>query len=366
MTLSKDNRVAFVLLLFIVSVLGFGGWLLLGSKEAVTEYTHDLGEFYMPADFEAQSLLFLAGEDLAISLPGLMQSIVKEVVGEVPVKILTGSSAGSQTVELLLADFPPTEIVQLREGSMWLRDFGPLTVTDQAGKRSFVNFNSGLRRCLKSDNSAVSVLSVQLDLAILSNHLWVEGGDVLTNGRGLGVLSERVLLANEDFRDKKPKDIVQTVASLLGFENVIVLPPLQGEPAGHVDMYCAFLATNLVVVGEGDPKDDRENADLLNQIARDLKGQSTFDGPLRVERLPQPGHSDGVWRSYTKLVFANDVVLVPVYPDYCPESDAEALAFYRRLLPERRIVGVDASGLAELGGNLRDIMVPVALGAPFN
>ena len=68
-----------------------------------------------------------------------------------------------------------------------------------------------------------------------------------------------------------------------------------------------------------------------------------------------PDHDDGYWRTYTNIVFANGVVLVPVYPDYCPDLDEEALAIYRRLLPDRQVVGIDCSGLIKMNGALRCI-----------
>jgi agmatine/peptidylarginine deiminase len=75
-----------------------------------------------------------------------------------------------------------------------------------------------------------------------------------------------------------------------------------------------------------------------------------------------PDHDDGFWRTYTNLIFANKVVLVPVYPAYCPELDEIALALYRRLLPDRRIIGIDASELIKMNGALRCITMNVPTG----
>ena len=41
-----------------------------------------------------------------------------------------------------------------------------------------------------------------------------------------------------------------------------------------------------------------------------------------------PPHDDGRWRTYTNVVYANGTLLVPTYPGFCPELDAEALAVY--------------------------------------
>lgn len=254
-------------------------------------------------------------------------------------------------------------VMRTRVKSMWVRDFGPMTVTDVQGRRSMVEFHSGERRAHRFDDDLPAQLAIQLDLAILGNRLQVEGGDLVTNGRGLCVLSTRVVEDNAGYRDKEPAEIVQTVASMLGFENLIVVPPLVGESTGHVDMFCTFVAANQVVVGRYDTVADAENSVQLDLVAHDLAGQPTVTGPLQVIRIPMPDHNDGVWRSYTNVVFANGVVLVPIYPDYCPELDEQALALYRRLLPDRQIVGVDASQLVLVNGNLRCVTANVAVGA---
>jgi agmatine/peptidylarginine deiminase len=72
-----------------------------------------------------------------------------------------------------------------------------------------------------------------------------------------------------------------------------------------------------------------------------------------------PGHEDGAWRSYTNVIFAGDTLLVPAYPDASPEMDREALDVYRKLLPERRVVPIDASSLIRKNGSLHCISINV-------
>ena len=164
---------------------------------------------------------------------------------------------------------------------------------------------------------------------------------------------------------KDKKEIVQAVAALLGLETVMLVPPLAGESTGHADRFITFLAADLVLVGSLDAAADAENARQLDKIAKDLEGMPTLQGPLRVERIDQPDHADGIWRSYTSIVLANGVVLVPVYPDYCPDLDEKALAVYRRLLPDGKIVPINASKLALQNGTLRGITLNVPVAGPM-
>jgi agmatine deiminase len=326
------------------------------------------GDFYLPAEFDPQDLLYVAAEQLAERFPDILTAVLGAVGDEVPVTLLVGSAQGKAAAASVLSAGGSASgkatIVQVPLATMWLRDCGPFTVTDAQGKRSMVEFRSGQRRCGRIDDGVPAHLAIRHDYAILKNPLLLEGGDVSTNGRGLGVLSTRVVDQNASFCDIVPSCIARTVAALLGFEQVLLLPPLAGEPTGHLDQACVFVAPDLAVVGLADRK-AKELHDSLEKIALDLEGLPTEAGPLRVERIPYPAPDDGVWRSYTTVVFAGGALLVPIYPDHCPDLDAEALALYRQLLPGRRIVGIDVGALARAGGDLHSLMVSVPIPAPL-
>lgn len=358
----------------IVVVLAFGVRILTAHDpaplpaEPVADLLGAQGEFYLPGEFDPQDLLYVAAEQLAERFPGVLTAVLSAVGEEVPVALLAGSAQGKSAAASILtacASSPGDRtVVPTPLATMWLRDFGPFTVTDAEGGRSMAEFRSGQRRCDRLDDGVPAHLAVAKDFAILNSRLLLEGGDVLTNGRGLGVLSLRVVDQNAGFCDSVPTCIARTVATMLGFEQVLLLPPLAGEPTGHLDQACMFVAPDLVVVG----RVERSAAalyDSLEKIARDLEGMPTVAGPLRVERIPCPAPDDGVWRSYTTSVFAGGAVLVPIYPDHCPDLDAEALALYRRLLPGRRIVGIDSGALARAGGDLHSLMVSVPVSAPL-
>jgi hypothetical protein len=68
-----------------------------------------------------------------------------------------------------------------------------------------------------------------------------------------------------------------------------------------------------------------------------------------------PSNHDGVWRSYTNVIMANGVLMMPVYPDVDADLAGRALDVYRRLLPRWQIVPVDSSALIHCGGALHCI-----------
>ncbi|MEO1993955.1 MAG: agmatine deiminase family protein, partial [Planctomycetaceae bacterium] len=143
------------------------------------------------------------------------------------------------------------------------------------------------------------------------------------------------------------RDVTQRLQHLYGCRTPILLEPLQGEPTGHIDMFAAFTDAKTVVIGTFDPLRDAVNAKRLDRNAKRLSSAG-----LRVVRVPMPDHSDGIWRSYTNVLFANGKLLVPTYASVDLSGRKRALSTYRKLLPEWSIVPVDCTEVIQLGGAL--------------
>ncbi len=325
--------------------------------------------FYMPAEFHDQETLLLGGTQLAELHPDILAGIVKAASDAVNIQVLVGSTEDRSLVETVLSDNKlsdsPVDIMELPILTMWVRDFGPVTVSDMEGRRSMVDFHYRERRGNKRDDGVPSYLALSMNLNLMGSPLLVEGGDFLSNGRGLCLLSTRVVNRNAHYLEMEPDQTMANFAAILGFEQLYLAAPLYGEITGHIDMFCAILKTDLALVGRFEPSADPENESQLDQIAKEMAELQTLEGPLRVERIPMPDHDDGFWRTYTNIVFANDVLLVPVYPDYCPDLDQTALATYRRLLPDMRVVGIDCSRLIKMNGALRCITMNVPSDEPL-
>ena len=371
---SRLSPLLIVAAVLVVAIIAAATFFLRGSDESApadesVASPKPVDAFYMPAEFHNQETLLLGGDQLAGLHPDVMAAMVKAASGAVNIRILAGSSEGRSLVEKVLTDnhLPITsvEIMELPILTMWVRDFGPVTVSDVKGRRSMVDFHYRERRGNKQDDGVPSYLAMSMGLNVMGSPLLVEGGDFLSNGRGLCLLSTRVINRNAHYLEMEPDQTMANFAAVLGFEQLYLAAPLTGELTGHIDMICAFLKTDLVLVGSFESSVDPENQSQLDRIAREMAELQTLEGPLRVERIPMPDHDDGVWRTYTNIVFANDVLLVPVYPDYCPDMDQAALATYRRLLPDRKVVGIDCSRLIKMNGALRCITMNVPSDKPL-
>jgi agmatine/peptidylarginine deiminase len=191
--------------------------------------------------------------------------------------------------------------------------------------------------------------------------LTLEGGNLLSNGDGLCLTSTTVFPKNAG-RNVDQSQLGAVLADYLGATQWAYLDPLSGESTGHIDLFCSFLAKDLVVVGQYDPKADDVNAKLLDHAAQVLSTIRTSAGPMRVARIPMPPPVDGRYRSYTNVLFADGVLVVPLYPQIDGKLDKRALAIYKELMPTREVIGIDISEMALLGGGLHCMSTNVCAG----
>lgn len=240
--------------------------------------------------------------------------------------------------------------VPLPVDTVWVRDYGPFLVRGEQGQVRLIDAAYGsLGR--SADDQFPTAFAGQCGLLTAETGLCIEGGNLLTNGQGLLLTTTRTIADNQQLG----YSMSETQTKLLNQWNaheLVILEPLAGEPTSHIDMFVTFVNDRTVVVASIDPKDDRFNARLLDKAAQRLSEVQTATGPLRVERIPMPRQWDSSkWPTYTNVVFANNVLLMPYYF----EKDATwktAAGTYARLLPGWKIVGIDCSDVIGLGGAL--------------
>jgi agmatine/peptidylarginine deiminase len=138
----------------------------------------------------------------------------------------------------------------------------------------------------------------------------LNGGNLDNNGDGTIVTTTKIAAKNAD-RGYDAARIGELLHDHLHFNRWFHLTALKDEPTGNADMFVTFYAANKALVGFCRAEDDPENAKLLDENAPVLKGEPMKNGPLDVIRIPMPSHKVGKWRTYTSVIYANGVVLVP-------------------------------------------------------
>jgi agmatine deiminase len=235
----------------------------------------------------------------------------------------------------------------------WMRDSGPICVTNRDGDVGFNHF--AFNGWAKYPNHKKDALVVAKGNRQLKKRLWepmhkgrrvvLEGGSIDVNGHGTLLTTEECLLSKTQERNPgfTREDYEEMFCKYLGIRKVLWLNRgIAGDDThGHVDDLTRFVnPTTVVTIVEENPAD--ENYQPLQENLARLKKMTDQDGQaLRVETLPMPTaiYFDGqrLPGSYANFYIANRIVIVPTFND---RNDRVALNKLAQLFPDREVVGV--------------------------
>ncbi len=259
------------------------------------------------------------------------------------------------------------EILELPIDDSWLRDSGPIILSDGQGRRVGVDFRFNAWgeafSPYENDAAVASRILEHLGLERIGSPMVLEGGSIAVDGDGLLVTTEQCLLDPSRNPDLGYREIAVELVERLGAERVVWLGDGLLEDVdtdGHVDNICAFYepgkAILQTVADESDPNwaSTRENLRRLEAAGIEV---------VQLELLPRiPGEDDGVVVvPYTNFYVANGALIVPV-GKVDPDMDQEAIRRLGELYPGREAIGIDGRSLALGGGGIHCItqQVPAA------
>ncbi|MGB7344600.1 MAG: agmatine deiminase family protein [Pirellulaceae bacterium] len=305
----------------------------------------------MVGEFEKQSGLALAWGSFDWTLDAVTE-IVQRVQDHVQVQILVDDydSLDDAKSALQSADVPTDNIRFTVCGyeSPWFRDAGPIPGKSAGG--NWIWFDSCLTRETLNERETTDalprIIAPDWGARVVPTPLHVEGGTILSNGKGLTICSTSVIESNREYGFDDAM-IEKELQRITGAKKIIFVHPLIGESTGHIDMFMTFTDSNTVVVSKSENPND-PNRQLLDRHATTL-GNLTGNEKLEVIRLPMREERGVGFQSYTNVVFANGVLLVPSYAN---KVEDEVRATYERLLPDWRIEFIDCSRLLARGGAL--------------
>lgn len=343
----------------------------------------DTARRVLPAEFEKTGSVLFGWEEENAEIQQLQLRMIGAISRQTPVLLLVRNAgerrratALAKKANVLLA---AVTIQEVPLNSIWARDYGPLvlrmppvarTVARAAGRvpatapHRFLVIDTEYPDVERPDDDAIPTIVGQLcGMPVRELSLTLQGGNLLSNGAGLYLTTKKTLTENAQF-DRKPRDVARILKTALGASQLIFLEELLGEPNGHVDMFATFVAVNTVVVGEYSAADDPVNAAILDRNAARLAALRTSAGPLRVVRIPMPKRNADIWPTYTNVLYANGVLLMPTYVGVPPRVEARARGIYQKLLPKTKIVGIDCSTIIESGGALHCMTMNLPVAPP--
>lgn len=345
----------------------------------------NLNDYRMPAEWEKHSATQLHWPSNRETWPGERLNRVESVYLDIiealsryePIILLADPSVKPDYIKRRLmetdADLSNVYIHTIPVNDVWARDCGPIFVKKRSGSAAglpdFVitdwEYNAWGEKYppFDDDNRLPAWFAKTFGLERFETGMILEGGSIETNGEGVLLTTESVLLNKNRNPGISKAGIEDRLMRYLGMEKVIWLKDgLEGDDTdGHIDDLSRFLNNNTILTMIAEDAHDvnqralSENLEILENC-RDLNGD-----PFHIVTLPLPktkiegttvDGSEYVPASYANFYIANGCVLVPLYDE---RYDDEALALFREYFPGRDVIGIECADLVWGQGSIHCI-----------
>lgn len=340
----------------------------------------DEPRFRMPAEWSDHSGTMLIWPHNRNTWPGdrldnvekVYSTIVRTLLNYEPVLLFVNDETVRKRAMNKLGNtksLPHTlKIIKAPVNDMWARDSGPIYVKDLNDGRFKITdweFNSwgGKYPPWSDDNRLPETISELSSAPCYKTGMVLEGGSIETNGEGLFLTTESVLL-NPNRNPTMSRDGIENMLEkFLGAEKVIWLNRgLQGDDTdGHIDDLTRFVNKNTVITTVTSDETD-PNYEALQENLETLQSSTDQTGnPLHIIQVPLPDTivdsptvdgSDHVPSSYANFYIANGVVVLPLYDE---ATDQSLLDLFSNLFPGRVIEGIPCSDLVWGQGSIHCI-----------
>ena len=255
-------------------------------------------------------------------------------------------------------------LLQIETNDTWVRDYGPqLLLGNQEYQYVDLEFNAwGEQYPYRLDNLFSESLFYHLvDQSTCTYYrapIVIEGGNLDFDSNASLLINLSCVIQNNSALKIKKEDLIDVIKRELSVKRVlgIELEPLMGDDTGgHIDTLARFINDDTIVYAHTQNKND-PNYSTLKQLHEQLTQFKTGKG--KAYRLvpiqnpvyePEINEEDYPPASYINFIFINDAMIIPMYDNI---KDAEALKKFSDLLPDRKIIGVNANSLLSQFGSL--------------
>ncbi|MGA8278513.1 MAG: agmatine deiminase family protein [Rhodanobacteraceae bacterium] len=337
--------------------------------------------FRLPAEWQPQAAIVVAwpheDTDWASRLAEVESSyaaLIRAITRFEPVIICVASAALQRRVERLLAtagiDSMRLRFVETAYDDTWLRDSGPITLTDGARFRicDFRFSGWGGKFDARRDDRLVAAL-IEHGLFPDAQHQRVdwtlEGGAIESDGAGTLLTTWRCL--HQRHPDQSREALTQRLEQSLGADRVLWLDHgyLEGDDTdAHIDTLARFAPDDTIVFQACEDTQDSHYGELA-AMCDELAGLRTqHERPYRLRALPWPNpiidNKRRLAASYANYLILNGGVLVPAYGD---AADVAAQRVIASAYPGREIMPVPCRPLIWQNGSLHCLTMQIPAGA---
>jgi agmatine/peptidylarginine deiminase len=332
----------------------------------------------LPAEWEPQDAVLLAwpheGTDWAPTLEAVEGSYAALIAAitrfERVVLAVADATVEARARKRLATVIGRVHCVRAEYDDTWLRDSGPITLTDGA-RFELLDFRftgwGGKFEAARDDRLVEQFAAAGLFARAERRRVpWaLEGGAIESDGAGAIMTTYRCL--HQRHPQLSRGELGEALGAMLHAERVLMLEHgfLEGDDTdAHIDTLARFATPSSIVYQACDRAGD-PHYDELKRMGSELAQWRDAQGrPYRLSALPwtRPIHADDGRRlaaSYANFLIVNGAVLAPVYGD---SADAHALNVLGRAFAEHEIVPVPCRPLIEQNGSLHCLTMQLPRG----
>lgn len=268
------------------------------------------------------------------------------------VRLVCANGLAEEAAHALAGDC--AEIVSAPFFDIWLRDTGPIIVSDNGAPLAldFQGNGWGGKYPSPLDDELASILSAKARIHREPRNWILEGGAIDVDGAGLCVTTGQCLLNPNRNPNLSRRDIEERLIADLGLEQMLWLGVglLNDHTDGHVDNIARFVGPGRLALPEPFGDDD-PNA----HVFADARARAA-DWPVEIVGIPSAGRhvfeDEIIPASHMNFYIGNAAVIVPVYGG---PSDEAAVAAVAALFPDRETVGLPSNHILTGGGSFHCI-----------
>jgi Peptidylarginine deiminase and related enzymes len=335
----------------------------------------------LPAEWEPQAAVLIAwphaGTDWADRLAAVETTYVALASAitrfQALVVVVADAAVHSHAQALLRqagADLNRVRFVQLPYDDTWLRDSGPITLSNDEGRFQLTDFEFtgwGGKFGADQDDALIAGLA---SAGVFGNATrrridWaLEGGGIESDGEGSVLTTWRCLSQRHPQQSREEMSAI--LCNGLHARRVLWLDYgyLEGDDTdAHIDTLARFAPGERIVFQACDDAGDTHYAEL-RRMAAELAALRTIEGrPYQLHPLPWPrpilDEDRRLAASYANYLIINGAVLVPAYGDPADDEAARAIGTAH---PGREIVQVPCRPLIWQNGSLHCITMQLPAG----
>ena len=228
---------------------------------------------------------------------------------------------------------------------IWCRDYMPIQT--ESGKliqfRYEPSYLKGNKEWEDSRSDVREVCRLNGFEPVFSN-INLDGGNVLLCS-GRAIVSDRIFTENPEYTDKE--QLVKELSELLEAE-VIFIPAPNGDMTGHADGMVRFIDHDTIL-GNNRSEEYKYWTNGIEKVLKDYN-LKYIDVPFfyGYKDSKHPDHAIGVYVNYLAV---GNLIVLPVF-EVAGNKDAEAIAAFKQIFPDKIIETINYNDVALEGGVL--------------